>query len=55
MSMRVTNDIHYDMASDFSGSDTQSLKYLDEFLGFGFDPDLSDNEEKVGEQENADS
>ena len=41
------------MASDFSGSDTESLPDLNKFLASSFDPDLLDNE-KVGGQENAD-
>ena len=43
------------MASDFSGSDTESLPDLNEFLASRFDPNISDNEEEVGGQENADS
>ena len=43
------------MANDGTGSDTESLPDLDEFLAFSFDPDISDNEEEVGGQENADS
>ena len=43
------------MARDSSGSDTESLPDLDEFLASSFDPDLSDNEKEVGGQENADS
>ena len=42
------------MASDSSGSDTESLPDLDEFLASSFGPDISDNEE-VGGQENAGS
>ena len=43
------------MASDFSGSGTESFPDMDEFLASNFDPDLADNEEEVGGQENADS
>ena len=43
------------MSSDFSGSDMKSLPDLDEFQMSSFDPDLSNNEKKVGGQENADS
>ena len=43
------------MASNFSGSDMDSLPDFDECLASSFDPDLSDNENKVGRQENADS
>ena len=39
------------------GSDMESLPDFDvhEFLVSSFDPDLADNKEKVGGQENADS
>ena len=40
------------MAGDFSGSDTESLPDLDEFLVSSFNPDVSDKGE-IGEQENA--
>ena len=43
------------MASNGSGSDTESLPDLDEFLDSSFDSDISDHEEEVGGQENADS
>ena len=33
----------------------ESLPHLDELLVSSFDPDISDNEEEVGAQENADS
>ena len=36
-------------------SDLESLPNLDEFLASSFDRDISDNEEEVGVQENADS
>ena len=37
------------------GSDAESLPDLDELLVSSFDPDISDNEEEFGAQENADS
>ena len=37
------------------GSDTDSLLDLDELLVSSFDPDISENEEEVGGQENAKS
>ena len=37
------------------GSDVASLLDLDELLASSFNPDISDNEEEVGGQENADS
>ena len=37
------------------GSDTESLPNLDEFLAFSIDPNILDNEEEIGGQENADS
>ena len=43
------------MANNGSGSDTESLMDLDESLASTFDPDISDNKEKAGGQENADS
>ena len=43
------------MANDSSGGDTESLPELHEFLACSFDPDISDNKEEVGGQENADS
>ena len=43
------------MASDFSGIYMESLPDLDKFLASSFGPHLPDNEEKVGEKENADS
>ena len=43
------------MASNGNASDTESLPDLDEFPVSSFDPDLSDNEGKIGRQENADS
>ena len=43
------------MASNFSGRDRERLPDLDEFRVSGFHPDLSDNEEKVGGQEDTDT
>ena len=43
------------MASSGSGSDTESLPDLDEFLASIFDPDISDNKEEVWGEENTDS
>ena len=41
------------MVNDSSGSDTELLPGLDEFLVSIFDSDISDTKEEVGEQENA--
>ena len=38
-----------------TGSDAESLPDLDELLALSFNPDISDNEEEVRGQENADS
>ena len=43
------------MASNCSGNDKESLLNMDEFLASSLDPDLANNEEKAGGQENADS
>ena len=43
------------MTSDGSGSHTESLPHLDEFLTFSFNQDISDNKEEDGEEEDADS
>ena len=42
------------MASDNSGSKTESLPDLGEFLASSFNVDISDNKEEIGGQENAD-
>ena len=38
------------VASDGSGSYTEGLPDLDELLGSSVDPDISDNEEEVGDR-----
>ena len=50
--MNRCSDIHNN-GKRWHGSDAERLTDLDKFLASSFDPDISDNEEEVGE--NADS